>query len=235
MHFARALFAAGFLLSATLAAPLLPIKVHDLSARDYDVDKSEYAARSWLDEDGVMAARDLSDFLEDLNTRDEDYEVDLVARDRAAEFEKVKSQIIANGLKTPPDKAVFWTGSTPRPNKDPLSAKEAAGRYARKIKGMTVQMKLNKENIRMLNYDIKDLNDYSGQLWKLASRLFAQGASGEIHAFLGQNVKENGVYMVVEKPELINNPAVTALIEHVKGQPNLRYVKGRATRGKRRK
>ncbi|KAH6905276.1 hypothetical protein BKA70DRAFT_1293876 [Coprinopsis sp. MPI-PUGE-AT-0042] len=237
MHFARALIAAGFLLSATLAAPLLPVKVHDLSARDYNVDKSNYAARSWLDEDGVMAARDLSlDFLEELITRDEDYEADLVARTkgkkgkkkgptRLERFEKVKALLMQpNALKTLPNQAIFWSGNTLGPKGKPLSAGVAADTYARAHNGKTVAMKLREANIlsQMLTQAPSDPHDYSGQLWSLASRLFAQGASGEIHAFLGQNVKPNGVYVVVEKPELIKNPAVSALIEHVEGQADRR-------------
>ncbi|KAH6905032.1 hypothetical protein BKA70DRAFT_1294759 [Coprinopsis sp. MPI-PUGE-AT-0042] len=217
MHLARVLMLAGFVLSTTLAAPVLPVEIHDLSARAYDIEP-EYAARSWLDEDALVT-RGLSANLEELITRDEDHEDFLVARNKLL----AAAKMIRTGLKTKPGEAVFWSGNSLRPGgKKPISAGVAASAFAKKEGKSTLQMKLRQEKIPMPKFNPQDR---SAQLWRMASKKFASGASGTINAFLGQNVNKKGIYMKEEKPRLMNKPTVSKLIEHIHGKPS-QIVKG---------
>jgi hypothetical protein len=212
MHFLKSLLVAGFLLSASLAAPLRPVEVYDLIAREIEPD---YAARGWPTEE-YIATRDFSeDLSEQLIARDEEYIIDfLVARNKLL---KVAKQI-KNGLKTKPGEAVFWSGNTPRPGKKPLSAGKEAKKFAKDNGKLTLQMKMKEDKIKIPPYNPKDPKDRSGQLWRMASKRFASKASGTINAFLGQNVNKNSIYKKDEKPILLKKPAVTKLIEHTNGQ-----------------
>jgi hypothetical protein len=213
MYFLKSLVVAGFLLSATLAAPLRPAEVHNLRASARDIEP-DYASRSGLTEE-YIPARDLSEDLGQLTTRDEEYTDFLVARNKLLNIAKQ----IKNGLKTKPGEAVFWSGNTPRPGKKPLSAGKEAKKFAKDNGKSTLQMKLKDEKIKIPPYNPKDPKDRSGQLWRMASKRFASKASGTINAFLGQNVNKNGIYKKEEKPILMKKPTVTKLIENIHGKP----------------
>jgi len=47
--------------------------------------------------------------------------------------------------------------------------------------------------------------------WSEASTAFAKGASGDVHAHIGQEVRKDNVYHTEEKPNLKKNPKVTSI------------------------
>jgi hypothetical protein len=209
MHFLKPILVAGFLFSTTLAAPLLPVEAHELEAREYDIDL-DHAARGWSVEEAI-AARELSEHLDELMDREEEYLDFLVARNKWLEAAKK----IRTGLKTKSGEAVFWSGNTPRPGQKPISAGTIAKKFAESKGKSTLQMKLNQEGIKIPPINRKDPNNRSEQLWRMASKRYASKANGPVNAFVGQNLNPNGVYSKYEKPRLLKNPAVSKLIESV--------------------
>jgi hypothetical protein len=212
MLFFKPLLVVGVLFSTTLAAPIISAEIEEVQARDYDLER-EYAARSWSSEE-LMAARDLSESVQELLTRDEDYADFLFARTK--KLVEVANKL-RNGLKTKPGEAVFWSGNTPRPGGPPLSAGDAAEKFAKDKGKSTLGMKLKQEGIKMPDYKPGDPNR-SEQLWRIASKSFARKANGPVNAFLGKEVNKNGIYKKDEKPILMKSKSVTKLTEHTHGK-----------------
>ncbi|KAH6873762.1 hypothetical protein BKA70DRAFT_1129823 [Coprinopsis sp. MPI-PUGE-AT-0042] len=99
-----------------------------------------------------------------------------------------------------------------------ISAGRTAGDYAKETGRQTLPMVLKEQKIKLPKFDIE--NQSSIDLWRLASMIFAACASGVVHAFLGEEVKETSIYVNDEKPILMETPDVTKLIERDRpGQP----------------
>jgi len=111
-----------------------------------------------------------------------------------------------HALKTGPNQAIFWSGKT-----NGVSAEVAAKAYAKANGGKTMNMVMQHGNI---NFPTKEPGPQRDKEWRAASKTFAKQAQGNVHAFLGKDVKPNRVYNAQEKPALIKNPKVTSITEH---------------------
>lgn len=117
-----------------------------------------------------------------------------------------------SSLATEPDAAYFWSGLGPH-------GADIAAEIAQANGGTTLEMLMekNKENLISAGFEY----DYSENRfpfspenkndWKLISQAFAEQASGEVHAVLGENVRECSVWNTKEFPALSENENVNKI------------------------
>jgi hypothetical protein len=108
------------------------------------------------------------------------------------------------GLQTEPGTAFFWSGRTRG-----SGGKERAAEVATGKGGETLEMLIEKRGIKMPDWD--DTNPESVKAWSDISREFAAGASGEVRAVLGENVRANSIWLREELPALKRNLNVTKI------------------------
>ncbi|KIM35476.1 hypothetical protein M413DRAFT_32494 [Hebeloma cylindrosporum] len=120
---------------------------------------------------------------------------------------------IKRKVRPTPGKAVFWTGRIPHPNKshDPVSVQGSTEKWA-KAKGKEVLEPTLK--MHGIHIPSQDHNPYAPKLWNIASQVYAQRASGHVHAIVGTELRDGNTYQKIEKPELMNNNKVTKITEH---------------------
>ena len=106
-------------------------------------------------------------------------------------------------LKTPPNKAYFWSGMGE-------DGAEIAANIAKKNGGVTLETTIKAQGIKLPEWDFD--NPYAIQAWKDASIAYAKQASGEVNAIIGHNLSRNGIWNTVELPSLKANPNVTKII-----------------------
>ena len=100
---------------------------------------------------------------------------------------------------------VFWSGGD--------EARRAAELWAKANNAVTLEMSEIGQRVNQMTQGMSWKEARS--LWEAASEKFAQGASGEVHAFLGSAVNyEHGMWATIEYPLLLVNDAVTAIIPH---------------------
>src|ERR1700722_5858947 len=95
-------------------------------------------------------------------------------------------------LKTDPSKAEFWAGSTKDQTGSPVSAQNSAEEHARQHGGTTLEMALKDQGHTMPHWNKED--PATQDKWSEASEAFAHGASGHIHAHIGEDVRPDSVY-----------------------------------------
>jgi len=122
-------------------------------------------------------------------------------------------------LKTQPGQAKFWAGSTPDHTGSPVSAQQSAEADAAAHGGTTLESALHSAGHTMPDWDAG--NPAAKNKWSEASRAFAKGASGDVDAHIGTNVRKGSVYKTEEKPLLKKNPNVSSITEHAHGQPGV--------------
>jgi|ERR1700722_260781 len=128
---------------------------------------------------------------------------------------------LKESLKTEPNRAEFWTGTTKDHTGTPISAQHSADAHAKANGGTTIDMALHDGGHKMPEW-----TDPAGEAkWVEASKAYAHGASGDVHAHVGQDVRPGSTYFQKEKPILENNPKVTSITEHAHGQPAVPPVK----------
>ncbi|KAH6905010.1 hypothetical protein BKA70DRAFT_1049289, partial [Coprinopsis sp. MPI-PUGE-AT-0042] len=96
-----------------------------------------------------------------------------------------------------------------------------ATKYARKYGKTTLQMALKQLGIKIPPFR---KNDYEWNariliLWRIASIKFANCASGVIVVIRGEHTADDSIYLNFEKPRLMKSPAVTTIIELIRGEP----------------
>ncbi|KAJ3501053.1 hypothetical protein NMY22_g19055 [Coprinellus aureogranulatus] len=219
MLFTQLLTFAGFLVSAAVAAPLPrgSATTYDISTRTFDVD-----TRAWYDEDVMTARSSVDDLVEAFEREEDDELVTRALTTTSPEFLALKAKIEA-GLKTAPNTAVFWSGTT-----DGKSVMHDAEAYAQGKNKVTLEMVLRKEGIedQMPKWPWNPAdNEASSELWRLASLRYAQQASGEVDVILGKEVRAASVYLQTEQPFLLNSKAVTKVTEYQTGKP-AKVIKG---------
>jgi hypothetical protein len=96
-----------------------------------------------------------------------------------------------------PNESFFWSGST-----DGIGGVERAAELARAGGGKTLEDLLRERGI-------PEPTTMDG--WIELSRQFAQEASGEVRAVVGESTRPNSVWESVELPALMNNPNVTKI------------------------
>ncbi|WP_212757699.1 hypothetical protein [Mycobacterium sp. DBP42] len=116
-------------------------------------------------------------------------------------------------LTTPPDGATFWSGR----NGDgigigPISAggNGAADLIAGGNTATTLEGLLDANGIQPPKWSPTDV--YADNWWSAVSQIYAENASGEVHAVVGSNLRPGNVWENVELPRLMDNPNVTKII-----------------------
>jgi hypothetical protein len=104
---------------------------------------------------------------------------------------------------TAPGEAHFWSGLGP-------GGANAAAEIAGSGGGTTLEMFIEARGIEMPVWDAS--NPASVQAWEDASKAFASGASGDVRAVVGSNVRPGSIWQKVELPALQDNPNVTKII-----------------------
>ena len=114
---------------------------------------------------------------------------------------------------TEPNSAYFWSGLGE-------NGQDIAAQIADENGGTTLEMLMDKNKDELISagflYD-EDLRGFSFspeniQDWQAVSQAFAEQASGEGHAGLGDNIREGGVWNTKEYPVLSENDTVNKII-----------------------
>jgi len=105
-----------------------------------------------------------------------------------------------------------------------VSAGKDAEKFAKAHGKEVLGKSLAKHGIKIPS---KTKSPYSHKLWKFASKVYAQRASGHVHAVLGSTRKPGNIYDTIEKPALMKNKKVTKLTEHKAGSRKATVVKGK--------
>jgi hypothetical protein len=108
------------------------------------------------------------------------------------------------GVQTEKDTAFFWSGNT-----NGVGGQHDAKSIARSRGGKTLEMLIEERGIKMPVYD--RTNPASVKAWADISAEFAKGASGEVRAVVGENVRATSIWLQKELPALKSNPAVTRI------------------------
>jgi RHS repeat-associated protein len=112
-----------------------------------------------------------------------------------------------NPFATPRDKAFFWSGRT-----DNIGGAAIAGDIATARGGTTLEQLLTARQINMPEWG-DGSNPATVQAWKDASRQYGEGASGTVHAVVGQSLRPNNVWQTAELPALRANPNVDKIVQ----------------------
>ncbi len=107
----------------------------------------------------------------------------------------------ASQFKTKPNEATFWSGLG-------SGGPEKAKAFTRSSGGKTLEQLMEERGIELPVFDRN--NPASLSAWDEASRMFAQGASGDVKAVLG-NVNPQSVWNRIELPALKANPNITSI------------------------
>ena len=114
---------------------------------------------------------------------------------------------------TEPNSAYFWSGLGE-------NGQDIAAQVAQKNGGTTLEMLMGKNKDELISagfpYD-EDLGGFyfskeNAQDWQDISRAYAEQASGDVHAVLGDDVRENSVWNTKELPALEKNENVNRVI-----------------------
>ena len=116
-------------------------------------------------------------------------------------------------LSTQPNEAFFWSGrNAENVGVGPISAggNGAADLVAHGSNGTTLEALLDLHGIEPPKWSPGDT--YSENWWSGVSQLYAENASGEVHAVVGSNLRPGNVWETVELPRLMENPNVTKIV-----------------------
>ncbi|MBR4733728.1 MAG: hypothetical protein IK081_13270 [Lachnospiraceae bacterium] len=106
-------------------------------------------------------------------------------------YEDVDKDEIREILKTEPNTAYFWSGTTTAKNGEIKYSKEVARALAEKNGGVTLEMLLDENHI-----DMPDWGDgpASEKAWEEVSKMFAEQASGKVWAVIGRDVRDDNIW-----------------------------------------
>jgi hypothetical protein len=109
-------------------------------------------------------------------------------------------------LKTEKSAAFFWSGRTSKG----IGVQQDAMRIAESNGGTTLEMLLEKRNIKLPDWDAS--NPEVVKIWEDVSAEYAKQVSGEVKVVLGKQLREGNVWQTKELPALKSNPDVTKII-----------------------
>lgn len=109
----------------------------------------------------------------------------------------------AEDFRTPRDGAYYWSGMYPR------KGDEIAGEIAASHGGTTLEQLIDARGIQMPQWDADNPDVVA--TWTRVSEAYASGASGEVRAVLGDNLRPGAVWWS-ELERLKANDAVTKVI-----------------------
>jgi RHS repeat-associated protein len=115
------------------------------------------------------------------------------------------------GFETNPDEAFFWSGRTPNGVGGFEGGQHVAAAIAAAQGGTTLEMIIASRGIVLPAWDAND--PASVAAWENASRSYAEGVSGTVHAVIGSSLRGGNVWETAELPALQTNPAVTKLVQ----------------------
>ncbi|HEX2355526.1 MAG TPA: hypothetical protein VHI50_03560, partial [Micromonosporaceae bacterium] len=107
---------------------------------------------------------------------------------------------------TKPGGAFFWSGRT-----GGVGGESVARSIAKARGGTTLEMLMEERGIKLPTWDPS--NPATVQAWKDASEAYAQGASGQVRAVVGTDLRPGNVWEDVELPALMRNPNVTSIVK----------------------
>lgn len=131
-------------------------------------------------------------------------QIDAARADKAGKVERgavVEKKVLS--LKTKPDEAYFWSGLGR--GGDKVAAEIAATRG-----GTTLEQVIKSRGMDLPVWDAA--NPSSVQAWQNASRAYAEGASGNVRAVLGDTMRPGNIWETIELPALKANPNVSQII-----------------------
>jgi hypothetical protein len=100
--------------------------------------------------------------------------------------------------------AFFWSGRT-----DGVGGEGVARQIAETRGGTTLEKLIEQRDIRMPNWDANDPS--AVKAWKDISSSYAAGASGDVRAVIGKQLRPGNVWEADELPALMRNPNVTSI------------------------
>jgi hypothetical protein len=112
---------------------------------------------------------------------------------------------LREGLQTDENGAYFWTGRV-----DGQSVEADALRIANESGGTTLEGALADADITMPVFS--DRTPEAIQAWELASRIFAEQASGDVFVVMGTEIRDGNVFQTLEFPTLQANQNVRRVI-----------------------
>jgi len=112
---------------------------------------------------------------------------------------------LSNQLRTKPNEAVFWSGRT-----EGVGGSENAAIIGGDGRS-TLENLITARSVEMPVWD--PASPSSVAAWENASKTFAQGASGEVKAVIGQQLRPGNIWETVELPALKANPSVTKITQ----------------------
>jgi hypothetical protein len=118
------------------------------------------------------------------------------------------------------DKAVFWSGKVEAKKGGTTSVAPHAAVFAK-----THGKEVLRQSLKRADIKIPKNKPQTNDLWRHASKVYAEHSSGDVHAVLGSKLRPGNVYHTVEKPALLNNPKVHTLTEHNAGTKKATVVK----------
>ena len=124
----------------------------------------------------------------------------------------------AKAFATEPNSAFFWSGRT-----NGVGGQNIAGKLASERGGTTLEQLMEKRGIKLPEWNAD--NPEVVKVWKQASAAYADGASGEVRAVVGDSLRPGNVWETAELPSLEANPAVTKIttIDPVTGATKVIY------------
>ena len=112
-------------------------------------------------------------------------------------------------LKTDPNTAFFWSGTTTDKGGTEWGGADRAREIAEDMGGVTLEMVMEKNGIDPPTWDPND--PVSEKNWKDISRAYAEQASGEVWGVIGQDLRANNIWENLEYVTLLANPEVTKI------------------------
>ncbi|NUP18477.1 MAG: hypothetical protein HOZ81_20800 [Streptomyces sp.] len=119
------------------------------------------------------------------------------------------SRMYAGDYSSPPGKAVFWSGRTGSLRAGPERAEEIA--RSEGDGAVTLEMLMDSRGIPQAEW-VEPPDPLVRDAWTHASETYARGVSGEVRVVLGEEVRENSIWLTRELPALKDNPKVTKII-----------------------
>ncbi len=116
---------------------------------------------------------------------------------------------VAADVGTKPNEAFFWSGRSVRPDGTYAGGDVNAANIARTRGGTTLESLISNRNINMPSFDKS--NPTSVQAWEDISSEYAQGASGDVHVVLGNDLRPGNIWEGKEFGALTSNPNVNSI------------------------
>lgn len=127
-----------------------------------------------------------------------------VVKGAGAASTSFKTVEAVSGVATKRNEAFFWSGRT-----SGVGGEKVAAEIAAKNNGVTLETLIADRNIKMPAWD--EANPASVKAWKDISAEYANGASGDVRAVIGQNLRADNIWESRELPALLKNPNVTSI------------------------